>query len=130
MAFWEGQNKLCFHVLKFTAWHPPKKKSPNCAYNLGTLVFDMEAATGLEPVNNGFADRCLSRLAMPPKTNKVNPDINARLTLNFSSGAGNGTRTRDSHVGNVKLYQLSYSRVNFLYSIVYKIFVNKKLSTL
>jgi hypothetical protein len=26
------------------------------------------------------------------------------------SGAGNGTRTRDNHVGNVGLYQLSYSR--------------------
>ena len=26
----------------------------------------MEAATRIELVNNGFADRCLSRLAMPP----------------------------------------------------------------
>gem|GEM_PF-2020868 len=30
-----------------------------------SLIF-LEAATGFEPVNNGFADRCLSHLAMPP----------------------------------------------------------------
>ena len=26
----------------------------------------LEAAIGFEPMNNGFADRCLSLLAMPP----------------------------------------------------------------
>jgi hypothetical protein len=30
------------------------------------FCFSVEAATGFEPVNNGFADRCLSHLAMPP----------------------------------------------------------------
>ncbi len=27
----------------------------------------LEAAIGFEPMNNGFADRCLSHLAMPPR---------------------------------------------------------------
>ena len=31
-----------------------------------TPIVCLEAATGFEPVNNGFADRCLSHLAMPP----------------------------------------------------------------
>ena len=30
------------------------------------------------------------------------------------SGAGNGTRTRDIHLGKVVLYQLSYSRISFI----------------
>ena len=49
--------------------------------------FTVEAATGLEPVNNGFADRCLSHLAMPPKT-----------------GAGERIRTVDVNLGKVALY--------------------------
>ena len=50
--------------------------------------------TRIRTGDNGFAIRRLSRLAMPPIRN----------------GAGNGTRTRDIHLGKVVLYQLSYSR--------------------
>jgi hypothetical protein len=39
------------------------------ALSANSLIL-LEAATGFEPVNNGFADRCLSHLAMPPKTSK------------------------------------------------------------
>ncbi len=76
----------------------------------------MEAATGFEPVNNGFADRCLSHLAMPPAMGKGPRPFCADppWALCDSNGAGNGTRTRDNHVGNVRLYQLSYSRLNKL----------------
>lgn len=35
-------------------------------YSITLDPFYVEAATGFEPVNNGFADRCLSHLAMPP----------------------------------------------------------------
>jgi hypothetical protein len=34
---------------------------------LAKSLFLLEAAIGFEPMNNGFADRCLSHLAMPPK---------------------------------------------------------------
>lgn len=37
----------------------------------------------------------------------------------FQYGAGNGTRTRDIHLGKVTLYQLSYTRnVISLYSVI------------
>ena len=33
-------------------------------------------------------------------------------------GAANETRTRDIHVGNVMLYQLSYSRIEYVFNLV------------
>ena len=33
---------------------------------MANSLISLEAAPGFEPGNNGFADRCLSHLAMPP----------------------------------------------------------------
>ena len=57
---------------------------------------EKEAAPGLEPGNRGFADLCLTTWL---------------CRLNYKK-AGNETRTRDSHLGKVVLYQLSYSRLS------------------
>ena len=59
-------------------------------------VQQKKAAIGFEPMDKGFADLCLTTWLR-------------RLNLE----AGNETRTRDNHVGNVRLYQLSYSRQSF-----------------
>ena len=37
------------------------------------------------------------------------------LTTQIKLGAANRVRTGDIHVGNVMLYQLSYSRINSIY---------------
>ena len=46
----------------------------------------MEAATGLEPVNNGFAIRRLSHLAMPPQGTEQStaPEPGVKRTPNAS----------------------------------------------
>ncbi len=38
------------------------------------------------------------------------PGTNFKLDIKIKNGAGDGTRTRDIHLGKVTLYHLSYSR--------------------
>ena len=50
----------------------------------------MEAAIGFEPMNNGFADRCLSHLAMPPLKKE-------QWNVGILEGWGK-TKTEDLHI--------------------------------
>jgi len=75
---------------------------------LATWLCRPESPTGLTGLTGYFQNE--KRI---PK--KYNQEI--LFILSKSSGAGNGTRTRDNHVGNVELYQLSYSRPVKCYSI-------------
>ena len=75
----------------------------------------LEAPVGFEPTNKGFADLRLRPLGYSA-LKKENPHC---VDL---GRAGDETRTRDIHVGNVMLYQLSYSRIIlFKYICFYKI---------
>ncbi len=64
----------------------------------GLAGHEKKAPPGFEPGNKGFADLRLTTWLWRPKK------------------AGNETRTRDSHLGKVVLYQLSYSRLSDLAS--------------
>ena len=57
-------------------------------------IVGVEAASGFEPLNRGFADLRLGHLATPP----------GPRSLWMSGGAGNGIRTRDPDLGKVVLY--------------------------
>jgi hypothetical protein len=77
--------------------------------NALTVKAKKEAPPGFEPGNKGFADLCLTTWLWRPKQK-----------------AGNETRTRDSHLGKVVLYQLSYSRIYVpALSSYYKLYIGK-----
>jgi hypothetical protein len=97
----------------------------------------LEATTGFEPVNRGFADPrveplhhvaptgciarsrdagCPSRIRTSVHGSKVRcPTTRRRGSGAFGedTGAEDGTRTRDPHLGKVMLYQLSHFRSMF-----------------
>jgi hypothetical protein len=107
----------------------------------------VEATSGIEPLNRGFADLPLNHLGTSPRTRPVGNRLCALVELaaprgfeprltdpksavlpldegaegrtvggqrpgqeNGGSGAEDGTRTRDPHLGKVMLYQLSHFR--------------------
>ena len=49
---------------------------------------------------------------LPHNNRKTRSQSPAVIKLTGFSRAGDGTRTHDNHVGNVMLYQLSYTRAN------------------
>ena len=61
---------------------------------------ELEAPSGFEPENGGFADLCLTTWLRRP----VGKDHQTARLWKGESGAGNGIRTRDFDLGKVALY--------------------------
>jgi hypothetical protein len=63
-------------------------KLPAGEKDIAEFSEELEAATGFEPMNSDFADRCLTT-----------------WLRRHPNGAGNGIRTRDINLGKVALYR-------------------------
>ena len=71
----------------------------------------MEARTGFEPVIKALQASALPLGHLATFIKKAGHSIK-RVTDRMISGADNGVRTRDPHLGKVVLYQLSHVRAS------------------
>ena len=74
----------------------------------------MEPTIGIEPMNLFLTKEALYRLSYVGfdwQQTKINNGRQIMIGVD-SDGAGDEARTRDIQLGRLKLYQLSYSRVN------------------
>jgi hypothetical protein len=71
----------------------------------------MEPTTGIEPVDLFLTKEALYRLSYVGDIKQVYYMLFADVS-ELKNGAGDEARTRDSQLGRLALYQLSYSRSN------------------
>jgi hypothetical protein len=62
-----GQTGNAPTLIEMRHSRPGSQQSTDCTWCVWYAMGVMEAAPGLEPGNNGFADRRLSHLATPPQ---------------------------------------------------------------
>ena len=72
------ETQRCPRAVRTSARNPTYLWSSIACAPLGRVLKNMEAAPGFEPGNNGFADRRLSHLAMPPQKWSGKRDSNPR----------------------------------------------------
>ncbi len=102
-------------ILGFFCGAEPRKKPKilfsSFSYKRKKNIFlsflkDFKAASGLEPLNGGFADLSLATwVRRQTRTRRISSACGL-----LTNGAGDGIRTRDPNLGKVVLYQLSYTR--------------------
>ena len=95
---------------------PSASAVPPLRHNVKPVIYQagksVEATTGFEPVNKGFAGLCLTTWPRRHTKHLIKKARVSWLGVNSKrkDGADEGIRTLDIHLGKVVLYQLSYIR--------------------
>ena len=87
--------------------------------------YKMEPTIGVEPMNLFLTKEALYRLSYVGLTcsNKKNNLMAGQRKASINiDGAGDEARTRDIQLGRLKLYQLSYSRIHTLSTLILTLF--------